>query len=60
MTLAQTDPVRAATQDALDDDREARVYAWYDPDAAAFDLRDPLADVDLLSDEEAGPPFDWR
>ena len=57
MTLAQTAPVRVANPD-VDDDREAHVYAWYDPDAAAYDLPDPLADLDPLSDEES-PPFDW-
>jgi hypothetical protein len=59
MTLAETDTVRAADPDVADDDREAHVYAWYDPDAAAFDLPDPLVELDPLSDEESVPPFDW-
>jgi hypothetical protein len=52
MTTARTDPVRAAIPDVSEDDVEVRVYSWYDPDAAAFDLSDPLGDIDLLSDED--------
>jgi hypothetical protein len=59
MPTAQTDPVGAAKPDVADDDREMRVYAWYDPDAAAYDLPDPLAGLDPLSDEDSVPPFDW-
>jgi hypothetical protein len=53
MTTARTDPVRAANPDVPEDDVKVHVYSWYDPDAAAFDLPDPLGDLDLLSDEDA-------
>jgi hypothetical protein len=59
MPTAQTDPVGAANPDVAADDREAHVYTWYDPDAAAFDRPDPLADPDPLSDDDSVPPFDW-
>lgn len=52
MTTARTDPVRAAIPDVPEDDLKVQVYSWYDPDAAAFDLPDPLGDLDLLSDED--------
>ena len=52
MTTARTDPVRAAIPDDPEDDVKVHAYSWYDPDAAAFDLPDPLGDLDLLSDED--------
>jgi hypothetical protein len=55
MTLAQTDPVRSATTDVSEDDVEGHVYAWYDPDAAAYELPDPRGDLDSLSDEDGVP-----
>ena len=51
MTTARTDPVRAAIPD-VSEENVVRGYSWYDPDAAAFDLPDPLGDLDLLSDED--------
>ena len=57
MTLAQTDPVRAATPDVSEDDVEGHVYAWYDPDAAAYELPDPFDEIDPLSNEEAASAF---
>jgi hypothetical protein len=59
MTLAQTDPVRAATPDVPEDDVEGHVYAWYDPDAAAYELPDPLDALESLSDEDAASAFGW-
>jgi hypothetical protein len=53
MTTARTDPVRAAIPAVPEDDVEAHVYSWYDPDAAAFDLPDPLADLEPFTDEDA-------
>jgi hypothetical protein len=52
MTTARTDPVRAAIPDVPEDDVEVHVYSWYDPDAAAFDMPDPLADLEPLSDQD--------
>lgn len=52
MTTARTDPVRAAIPDVSEEDVVVRVYSWYDPDAAAFDMPDPLADLEPLSDED--------
>ena len=52
MTTARTDPVRAAIPDVPEDDVKVHVYSWYDPDAAAFDMPDPQADTELLSDED--------
>jgi hypothetical protein len=52
MTTARTDPVRAANPDVPEDDVKVHVYSWYDPDAAAFDMPDPLADLEPLSDED--------
>ena len=57
MTTAQADPVRAAIPDASEDNVETHLYRWYDPDAADYDLADPLADVDALSDEDAVTNF---
>jgi hypothetical protein len=51
MTTARTDPVRAIP-DVSEEDVVVRVYSWYDPDAAAFDMPDPLADLEPLSDED--------
>jgi len=51
MTTAQTDPVRAAQVETPRD--EIQAYAWYDPDAAAFDFDDPLAELEPLTDEDA-------
>ena len=59
MTLAQTDPVRAAITDVPEDDVEGHVYGWYDPDAAAYELPDPLDALDPLSDEDAASAFGW-
>ena len=53
MTTAQTDPVRAAYPEDPRDDNPVHVYAWYDPDAATFDLDDPFADLEPLTDEDA-------
>lgn len=53
MTIAQTDPVRAAQVETPRDDTQARGYAWYDPDAAAFDFDDPLAELEPITDEDA-------
>ena len=53
MTPTQTDPVRATISPGHEVDAESRVYVWYDPDAAAFDLDDPLADLEPLTDEDA-------
>jgi hypothetical protein len=53
MTPTQTDPVRATTSPDREDDVESHVYVWYDPDAAAFDLDDPLADLESITDEDA-------
>jgi hypothetical protein len=52
MITAQTDAVRAAQVETLRDDTQAHRYAWYDPDAAAFDLDDPLAELEPLTDED--------
>ena len=52
MTIAQADPVRAATPNVSQDDVEAHAYIWYDPDAAAFELGDRLEDLDPLTDED--------
>ena len=60
MTTAQTDPVRAALHDTPGDDVEGHAYAWYDPDAAAFDLDDPLAELEPLTDEDAFATVDKR
>jgi hypothetical protein len=51
MTTAQTDPVRAATPDDRQDRVEARASGWYDPDSAAFDLDDPLADLEPADED---------
>jgi hypothetical protein len=59
MTTAQVDPVRAARPGTPHDDVEGHGYTWYDPDAAAFDLDDPLADLEPLSDEDAAATVDW-
>ena len=53
MTTARTDPVRAANPDVPEDDVKVHVYSWYDPDAAAFDFDDPLAELEPLTDEDA-------
>jgi len=53
MTTAQTDPVRAAQVETPRDEIQADGYAWYDPDAAAFDFDDPLAELEPLTDEDA-------
>jgi hypothetical protein len=58
MTLAPADPSRATTPADTQDRVAARTSAWYDPDAAAFDFDDPLADLD--PDEEAIADFGWR
>ena len=59
MTTAQADPVRAATPTVSHDDVEAHAYAWYDPDAAAFDLDNSLDELEPLQDEDALAAFDW-
>jgi hypothetical protein len=53
MITAQTDPLRAAQVETLRDKTQAHGYAWYDPDAAAFDFDDPLAELEPLTDEDA-------
>ena len=58
MTLAPPDPSRVTPPDDPQDTVPAHAYAWYDPDAAAIDLDDPLADLD--PDDEDIPDFDWR
>jgi hypothetical protein len=52
MTTARPYPVRAAIPNVREDDVEVHIYSWYDPDAAAFDTPDPLADTELLADED--------
>jgi hypothetical protein len=52
MPLAPTDPARVALPDDPRDDAESHAYAWYDPDSAAFDVDDPLAELDPLADED--------
>jgi hypothetical protein len=54
MTLAPPDSVKVALPDAPQDDIEAHTYAWYDPDAAAFD---PLADTDDTDEDLVD--LDW-
>jgi hypothetical protein len=56
MTLAPPDPSRAAISDDSEDKVRAHAYAWYDPDAAAFDI-DPLAELD--PDDEDIADLDW-
>jgi hypothetical protein len=53
MTSTQADPVRATTSPDHEPDVGSHVYVWYDPDAATFDLDDPLADLEPLIDEDA-------
>jgi hypothetical protein len=53
MTITQTDRVRATTSPDHEADVESHVYGWYDPDAATFDLDDPLAELEPLTDEDA-------
>jgi hypothetical protein len=53
MTPTQADPVRATNSPDHENDFESRVYTWYDPDAAAFGLDDPLAELEPLIDEDA-------
>ena len=60
MTIAQADPVTAAIPDARDNDVQGHAYAWYDPDAAAFELSDELADLDPLADDDAITVPDYR
>jgi hypothetical protein len=55
MTLAHPGPVRAALPDEPDEDVVAHGYAWYYPDSAAYELSDPLDELDPLSDEDAVP-----
>ena len=59
MTTAQTDPVRVAIPDAPRDDVEGHTYAWYDPDAATFDLPDDVLELDMLTDEDVTANVDW-
>jgi hypothetical protein len=58
MTLAPPDPSRVTTSDDSQDEVPAHAYAWYDPDAAAFGLDDPLADLE--PDDEDVADYDWR
>jgi hypothetical protein len=58
MTLAPPDPSRAAIPDDSQDQVPAHAYAWYDPDAAAFDIDDQWADLD--PDDEELADFDRR
>ena len=53
MTITKPDLVGPPAPD-VEVDVASHTYAWYDPDAAAFELADPLAELDPLADED-GP-----
>ena len=53
MTLANTDPPRAAAPDDAKADVEALASTWYDPDSADFDDADRWAPLELNEDDES-------
>jgi hypothetical protein len=54
MTISEPDPAGTTPPVPADGDVKGRAhaYAWYDPDATAFDRSDQWRELDLSEDDE--------
>jgi len=56
MTMTKPDRFGPTAPEDAEIDLRGHTYTWYDPDAAAFELADPPADLDPFDDEDSDLP----